>query len=64
MCELWDVKFQRELLCIANLTAKLTLKKARAAEVVSKKTEGMQTRKKQLKSYPVIQGIGLSKTLK
>ena len=52
---LWDVKCQRDLLCVTDLTAELALKKARAAEVVLKETEGMQAYKRELESYPVIQ---------
>ena len=46
VCGLWDVKCQRELLC-TDLTAELALKKARAAKVVLKETEGMQAYKKE-----------------
>ena len=45
VCRLRDVKCQRELLCEATLTAETALKKASAAEVVLKETEGMQAAK-------------------
>ena len=64
VCRLWDVECQRELLCVTDLTAELALKKARAAEVVLKETEGMQAYKKEPESYPVIQATSSSKTLK
>ena len=50
VCGLWDVKCQRGLLCIHDLTAELALKKARAAEVVLKETE---LKKAYKESYPV-----------
>ena len=61
---LWDVKCQRDLLCVTDLTAELTLKKVRAAEVVLKETEGMQAYKRELESYPVIQATSSSMPLK
>ena len=62
-CRLWDVKYQCELLCVTNLIAELALKKARAAEVVLKETEGMQAYKKEPESYPVILATSSRKTL-
>jgi len=42
VCGLRDSKCQKELLCVADLTADLALQQAKAAEVVRKEMEVMQ----------------------
>ncbi|XP_065892767.1 uncharacterized protein [Dysidea avara] len=42
VCGLRDSKCQKELLCVAEFTADLTLQRVKAAKVVRKETEGMQ----------------------
>ena len=62
VCGLGEVKCQRELLCVTDLTADTALKKARAAEVVLKETEGMQVGKKEPGSYPMIHATSTRST--
>ena len=42
VCGLRDSKCQKELLCVAELTADLALQQAKAVEVIRKETEAMQ----------------------
>ena len=42
VCGLRDIKTQRELLCISDLTVQIALRKARAAETVYKETQTMK----------------------
>ena len=63
VCGLSDVKYQRDLLCDAALTAETTLKKARASEVVFKETEEMHAVKETVNCATIIAATNVSKTI-